>query len=154
MACAAASLYLLGGCAAGHVDPADRDTSGAYDGIWVGEVDEPRAKREVLAGNWYMSCDWEPHEVYLVVDDGRVQFGRLEGKTAVSSDGDFRIDLTSGDAGMNGGVMPGNAKYVSVFSGNLSGENPRGRYRQFIQAQGTNGCNAPIRFRRHDESAA
>ena len=144
----------LGGCAAKHVDPADRDTSGAYDGVWIGEVDGPRAKREKLPGNWYMSCDWEPYEIALVVDDGRVQLGRLEGTTPVSTDGDFRIDVGQGAAGMSRGTMPGNGQFMTVFSGNLGGERPRGRYTQFITSIGANGCNAPIRFRRQSESAA
>ena len=147
------SLLALGGCAAGHVDPTDRDTTGAYDGVWVGEVGGPRAKRASMGGNWYMSCDWEPYEIYLVVDDGRIQIGRLENKTPVSTDGDFRIDLDHGSAGERSTSQIGSAQYVTVFSGNLSGENPRGRYVQFIESVGASGCTAPIRLRR-DESAA
>lgn len=148
------SLILLGGCATGHVDPSERDTTGAYDGIWVGSVDEPRASRELLPGNWYMNCEWEPHEVYLVVDDGRVQLGKLEGKTPVSKKGDFRIDVNSGAAGMQGGVMPGNPDFIQIFSGNLAGSDPRGKYMQLIGSMGGNGCSARIRFKRYSEPAA
>ena len=144
----------LGGCAAGHVNPADRDTSGAYDGVWIAEVGGPRAKREPLPNNWYMTCDWEPYELTFVVDDGRIQLGRLEERTPVSKDGDFRIDVAEGGGRMSNGTMPGNGKFVNIFSGNLAGEAPRGRYAQQLAQLGANGCNAPIRLRRQSESAA
>ena len=150
-AAAVLCALLLGGCATRHVDPADRDTTGAYDGEWIGEVAKPRATRENLAGQWYMTCDWEPFEVYLVVDDGRISVGRLEGRTPVSTEGRFRIDVAE-DA--SGSTVPGNADFVQVFSGNLSGDELRGRYAQFIPSLGLNGCNAPIRFRPHSGSEA
>lgn len=152
LATAMLSVSILAGCAAGHVDPADRDTTGAYDGVWVGEVEGPRASKEILAGNWEMNCGWDPFEIYLIVDDGRIQLGRLENKSPVSKNGDFRIDLSSGDAKMSNGIMSGNSDFMQVFAGNLSGDDPRGKYRQFIASIGTNGCNAKIRFTRKDES--
>lgn len=154
LATVALSISTLAGCAASHVDPADRDTTGAYDGVWIGEVAEPRSSTEILPGNWEMSCGWEPFEIYLVVDDGRIQLGRLENKSPVSKGGNFRIDLDSGEAGMIGGIMAGNGSFMEVFSGNLSGDDPRGKYRQYIESLGTNGCNAKIRFTRDDESTS
>ena len=53
---------------------------------------------------------------------------------------------------MSNGIMPGNSDFMQVFSGNLSGDDPRGKYRQFIASIGTHGCNAKIRFTREDES--
>ncbi len=106
-----------------------------------------------LPGNWYASCDWEPYEIYITVDDGRVRLGRLEDKTPVATDGRFRIDYSSGPAGMIGGVMAGNGKVIQVFSGSLAGENPRGKYRQYNTAIGTYTCGAKIRFRRDSNSA-
>ena len=152
LATAMLSVSILAGCAAGHVDPADRDTTGAYDGVWIGEVEGPRASKEILAGNWEMSCGWDPFEIYLLVDDGRVQLGRLENKTPVSKNGDFRIDLTSDDATMRAGVISGNSDFTQVFAGNLSGDDPRGKYRQFIASISTHGCSAKIRFTREIES--
>ncbi len=154
LASVAWSVSLLAGCTTGHVDPADRDTTGAYDGVWIGEVEGPRASTEILPGNWEMNCEWEPFEVYLVVDDGRIQLGRLENKSPVSKGGNFRIDLDSGAAQMIGGIMSGNGSFVQVFAGNLSGDDPRGKYRQYIESLGTNGCNAKIRFTREDGSTS
>ncbi len=101
-----------------------------------------------------MNCEWEPFELYLTVDDGRVQVGKLEKRTPVSKKGAFRVDVVSGDAGMRGGVMSGNSKVVQVFSGNFDGNNPSGKYAQFITSLGTNGCSAKMRIRRHDSSTS
>jgi len=147
-------LTFLSACTAGHVKPSDRDTSGTYDGVWIGTVNPPRAKREVLAGQWYMTCDWEKFEVYITVDDGMAQLGKLEGKTPVSKTGRFRVDVSSGPAGMQSGVMPGNSKFVEAFTGTLSEEKAGGKYIQFIPVHGTNGCNAPIQFRRYTETSS
>ena len=100
-------FLLLGGCAAGHIDPADRDTTGAYDGVWTGSVTKPRARRETLPGNWYMNCGWQPFEITLTVIDGRLRLDNLEGTAPVSTKGAFRLDLGGGDTRMVGGVMPG-----------------------------------------------
>jgi len=142
---------LLSGCVTGHIDPNDRDTTGAYDGIWVGEVSEPKAARVALPNNWVMHCNWESYEVYFVVDDGRVQLGKLETKTPVSTDGNFRIDYDLGQANQIGGVMPGNGKDTAVYSGNFSGENPRGKLLQL--AEGTPSCSADILLRRDDSNS-
>ena len=139
-------VALLSGCAAKAVDPADRDTTGAYDGVWLGSVGGPRADQVDLPGNWVMQCGWEPFEIYMVVDDGRIQLGRMEIKTPVSTRGDFRLDINSGDAEMIGGIMSGNGQFVDVFSGNLSGTNPQGKYFQFVTSIGADGCSGPIQF--------
>lgn len=148
------SVLLLTACAAGHVKPEDRDTTGAYDGVWVAEVGGPRATTVILPGNWRMSCDWEPYEVYIVIDDGRVQLGKIEGKSAISKGGQFRYDLASGDAGMRGGIMSGNSKFMQIFSGNLSGDDPKGVYRQYVASLHGEGCTSTIHFRRYDSSEA
>lgn len=148
------SLAVLAGCATGHVDPADRDTTGAYDGVWIGSVAGPRASTVLLPGKWQMSCDWEAHEVYLTVDDGRVRLGKLEGKTPVSSKGDFRIDLSSGPAGMSSGIMSGTGEFVHIFSGNFSGSEPNGNYAQLITSIGTRGCSSVLQLRRASNQAS
>lgn len=142
----ALAASFLTACSTGHIDPADRDTTGAYDGFWIGKVDKPRSSKVILPGNWEMSCSWEPFEIFLAVADGRAQLGRLENKSPVSKAGDFRIDIVSEDAGMVGGIMSGNGNFVQVFSGNLSGEDPRGVYKQYSESLGKNGCSAKIRF--------
>ncbi len=58
----------LAGCTAKHIDPADRDTSGTYDGVWVVSVDSPKAARVPMPGNIIMHCDWEPYEFNLTVN--------------------------------------------------------------------------------------
>ena len=140
------SLTLLAGCAGGHVKPDERDTTGAYDGVWIGEVAGPRASRVELPGQWYTTCDWEPYEFYLTVDDGRVRIGRLDEKAFVSTDGDFRIDIESD---RNGG-----GQFVQKVTGTLREDELVGRYLQFNTARGTTGCSAPVRYRRYTDSAA
>ena len=149
----AGAVVVLGGCAAAHIDPDDRDTTGAYNGVWIGSVGAPRAKRESLPGNWIMRCDWQPFEVTFRVIDGRIRFDDIEGKTPVSSEGAFRLDLSGGQAGMTGGTMSGNGRYVQSFSGTLAGDDPGGRYLQFVTSRGKGGCNAPLRLRRAGRGA-
>lgn len=145
---------LLSGCASKAVSMADKDTSGAYDGVWIGEVDGPRAKRETLPGNWYMSCAWEPFEMYITVDNGLVQLGRMEGRTPISGDGRFRLEVGSGPAGMSQGTMPGNAEFTEVFSGTLDDDDARGKFFQYVASRGAAGCSAKIRFTRYRPSNA
>lgn len=154
IASAAVFLTLLGGCASGPVSQSDRDTSGNYDGVWVGSVGGPRASNEILPGNWRMSCDWEPFEIYVVVDDGQLRLGRLEKRTAVSTKGRFRYDLESGFAQMTGGVMPGNSKFKYIYSGTLAGGKPSGKYMQTIPTIANTGCSSKIKFRRYTEQEA
>lgn len=145
-------ILLLNACSTAAVNPEDRDRSGTFDGEWLGEVAKPRARIVTLPGNWRMNCEWEPFEIYIVIDDGLVQLGRLESKAAISSKGTFRYDLTSGEAGMQGGVMSGNSKFVEQFSGDLSGESPDGKYRQYIDSLGGEGCTAKIVYQRLDST--
>ncbi len=147
-------ILVLTACGTAHVKPEDRDTSGTYDGVWVGEVAGPRASTVILPGNWTMSCEWKPYRIYVIIDDGRVQLGKLEGKSAISKAGKFRYDLTSGDAKMHGGIMPGNGKFVQTFSGSLSGANPQGVYRQYSTSLGGSGCTSKIQFQKLDNTEA
>lgn len=149
----ALSLSLLGGCATKHVSPADRDTTGTYDGVWVGTVGKPRASRVTLPGNWIMTCDWEPFHINMTVADGKVRLNKAEVKTPVSTKGDFRIDVPRGAARMNGGVMPGNSGIVDIYSGNLADSSPHGKVTQYITTVGSNGCSADIEFRRRTGSS-
>ena len=148
------SSMLLGGCATSSVSSSNRDTTGAYDGVWIGTVAEPRSSTQMLPGNWRMSCEWEPYEIYFVVDDGQMQLGRLEERTLVSTKGKFKFKVNSGKAGMVGGSLPGNGRFLQVFSGSLAGENPRGKYTQVITSIGGNGCSSKIHFRKQSESEA
>ena len=150
MALASAALTVITGCATGPVSQADRDTTGAYEGVWIGDVSKPRSSTEMLPGNWRMTCDWEPFQVYMVVDDGQMQLGKLEQRTPVSTKGKFQIVLSSGAAGMTGGVMQGNGKYLQKFTGSLAGSAPGGKYQQIISSIGGNGCSGKIQFRRYD----
>lgn len=152
IACSAA-LFITG-CGSTAISPADRDTTGTYDGVWIGQVDKPRSSTEILPGNWVMNCDWEPFEIYMLVDDGRVQLGRLEQRDIVSTKGDFRIKLDSGGAEMVGGVMAGNGKFIETFAGNLSGDKPSGKYLQVVSSIGGQGCSAKIKFKREANSNA
>lgn len=143
-------LSLLGGCASTpRATPSDeRDTTGAYDGRWIGSVGAPRARVEQLPGQRRMLCEWEPFEVSLTVENGEARVGREEATTPVSAAGDFRLDIGGGEAEQRLGVMSGNDNAMDVFTGNLSGDEPRGRFLQLTSAVDGNGCNAPIRFRR------
>jgi len=143
---------LISSCASiPEVDAADRDTTGAYQGEWIGAVSKPRAKVASLPGNWRMNCSWEPFEVYLLVDDGRVQLGTLEKKTFISEEGSFRLQIESGPAGMVGGVMSGTPEHIEIFAGTLSGENPEGKYFQRITGFNADGCTGNIVFSRYQD---
>lgn len=151
ISCTLCALVLTA-CGTGHIKPEDRDTSGTYDGVWVGEVAEPRASRVILTGNQHLLCEWKPYQIYMVIDDGRVQLGKLESKSAISKEGRFRYDLTSGNVRTHGAVSSGAEKFVQIFSGNLSGQNPQGVYKQYLSSLGGGGCSSKIQFRKLDSS--
>lgn len=144
---------MLNGCVTTKtIEASERDTTGTYDGVWIGAVDGPFASKVLLPGNWAMNCEWEPFEIPLVIKDGNLQVGELDYTWYVSREGDFRIDLSSGPSRMVGGVMAGQSKNVQVFSGNLAGDNPEGKYLQYITSISSGGgCTADITFSRYEE---
>ncbi|MFK8079015.1 MAG: hypothetical protein AB8B97_01910 [Granulosicoccus sp.] len=147
------SLPLVSSCTSiPEVGATERDTTGAYRGVWVGLVDKPRASTEILPGNWRMRCDWEPFEIYLSVDNGSVTLGDQENVAYISDKGQFRIEFLSGPATMVGGSMPGAPENIQVFSGQLAGDNPDGKYVQRIATFGSGGCSAGISFSRYEGS--
>lgn len=141
-------ISVLAGCASGNIKPGDRDTTGIYDGAWIGTVGAPRSKRAQLPGNWIMTCDWQPFDILLTVKDGHVNLGNLKEKTPVSTKGDFHIEIIGGQSSMRGGVMPGNARNKSVFSGSLAADDLEGKYVQYLSTSGGSGCNSTMKLRR------
>ncbi len=144
-----ALLTLISGCATPKTSADNRDTTGAFAGVWQGNVGGPRAQRVDLAGNWFMNCNWEPFSIFLNVKDGTVQLNEVKDKAYISTKGSFRLDLTGGEGSSSRGVMPGNSKFVNVFSGSLAGDKPKGRYSQYLPSIGGNGCSANIEFSRY-----
>jgi len=144
------ALPLFSSCASiPEVGAADKDTTGVYHGLWIGSVSKPRANTAILPGNWTMKCGWEPFDMYLLVVDGTVQLGNLEKKTYISQEGNFRLQIESGPAGMIGGVISGTPEHIEVFAGKLSGENPEGKYFQRITGFNAEGCTGNIVFSRY-----
>lgn len=144
-----ATLLLLVACASTKPVPeTERDTSGAYDGVWSGFVAAPTATRVTLPGNWYMRCDWQPFEFSLQVTDGMVQVADLVDLTPISTDGRFRLDVIISAAGMDQGVMAGNGKFVDRFAGRLQVDTGSGSYLRYISSIGVHGCSTRIHFER------
>lgn len=139
---------LLGGCATGTIKPVDKDIMERYEGHWTGTVGAPQATRVALPGNWFMRCAWQPFEIHLTVADGMAQLEHSIDKTPVSADGRFRFDVITAAAGMTGGVMQGNGKFVDRFEGRFADAGGRGIYSRYITSLGFHGCSTTIEFRR------
>jgi len=130
----------LAACASGPVKLEDKDNTGRFDGVWVGSVEGPRAKKEDLPGNWTVSCDWEPFTARFRVSDGMIKRSNKESSTPVSTDGDFKLSIRVPGTGIN--------SYNRVYEGNLTEKSGSGRYMVVYTAYGATGCSASIRFDR------
>jgi len=91
---------LVGGCA-GAVKETDRDTSGAYDGRWVGRV-EAGVPSNVVSGNWKKNCTSGEWGFGFQVADGVIRLP-LEGVSSdelpsgyVNAAGEFRLVVPRG----------------------------------------------------------
>ncbi|MBX2883050.1 MAG: hypothetical protein KTR32_24065 [Granulosicoccus sp.] len=143
------SLAFVGGCTAKHIDPADRDTTGSYDGVWVVSVDAPKADRVPMPGNVVMHCSWEPYEFNLKVDEGRLLLEGYTRESVVSTEGNFRFDWDAGSVRMQSGVISGSAnEIVGIYAGNLAGQEPGGKFTQYVASLGGNTCSADMSIRR------
>ena len=143
------SLLLLGGCATRHIDPADRDTTGTYDGGWILSVSAPKADRVRMPGRMVMHCEWEPYEFRVNIKDGQVQLSGLEQEAVVATSGKFRFDRSAGSVRMMNGVLSGNDnKIIGIYTGDLSGEEPKGEFVQHIASLGGYACRANTSLRR------
>lgn len=142
----ALAMLILTGCAstATTIDPADRDTTGAYDGSWTAAVSGPKSAKALLPGNARLTCKWDPFNVSLNVADGMIELAGIEGKTPVSTDGDFIIDFIVGSPTLRGGVTTGAEKSGRIIRGNLAGENPTGSYLTYISTFGRVGCQGDV----------
>lgn len=142
-------LLLTGGCATGHIDPADRDTTGTYDGGWILSVSAPKADRVRMPGRMVMHCDWEPYEFRVNIKDGQVQLAGLEREAVVAANGKFRFDRSAGSVRMMNGVISGSDnKIVGIYSGDFSGAEPKGEFVQNIASLGGHACRANMILRR------
>ena len=120
------TALLLGACASA-VKESDRDTSGRFDGRWIGSVEEG-IPSSVRSGNWQKKCTSGDWRFGFVVDDGTISLpsnGEADASSAfVDSSGAFRLvvprgsrEVTSRESGSVG------ASSLSwIFAGRLDEE--------------------------------
>ncbi|PID60620.1 MAG: hypothetical protein CSB44_09560 [Gammaproteobacteria bacterium] len=149
-------MHLVAACGSSAIKPSERDTTGQYDGLWVGRVSEPRASRVELSGSWYTKCDWEPFEVRFVVEDGRIRLrrdSRNEFNTPVAGDGRFHLERPGKMATGRIGTLPGNGKAVYVYTGSLAEDGREGWYKPYVTSMGTGGCSAKMTLEAFEEGS-
>lgn len=142
----ALAMLVVTGCASTKtaIDPADKDTTGAYDGNWIAKISGPKSAKALLPGNARLTCKWDPFDVALKVEDGMIELAGIEGKTPVSSEGDFIIDFIVGSPTLRGGVTSGTEKSGRMIRGNLAVDNPTGSYLTYITTFGRVGCQGDV----------
>ena len=139
-------VLLFTGCAStgSPIDPADRDTTGAYDGVWLGSVSGPRSNKALLPNNATLTCEWDPFDILMTVEDGTMEIAGLEDKTPVSTTGDFFVDFLIGSPTLRGGVSSGTERSGRIFSGSLAAEKSSGKFQTYITTFGKVGCQGSI----------
>lgn len=135
-----------------QVKESDKDTTGAFDGTWIANVQKSPA-RQPMPGNWIANCDGSEWNFRLFIADGVAQ-SNITGpdeSTFVSSSGDFRFDVpqeieAKARVGSEGTLSLN--KQTMVIYGNL--KNAKGRYTFAVAQFGNNGCTAIIEFEKAD----
>lgn len=137
------AALLLGACAS-PVKESERDTSGRFDGRWVGTVEEG-IPSVVTSGNWTKRCSSGDWQFGFVVDDGTVALplrGEAEAPSAfVDSSGYFRLVVPRGDREVSsresGSVGTSSLRWI--FDGRL-GEGEQVKFTVGDSKYGGAGC--------------
>lgn len=135
-----------------QVKESDKDTTGAFDGTWIANVQKSPA-RQPMPGNWIANCDGSEWNFRLFIADGVAQSNITgpDASTFVSSSGDFRFDIPQESEAKARGGSEGTlarTEQTMVIYGNL--KNAKGRYTFAVAQFGNNGCTAVIEFEKAD----
>ncbi len=143
---------LLHGCAATVLRPVqetDKDTSGSFNGRWLGEVIST-APVQSGPGNWRLNCsDASGSKFMMVVNDGVVNYGSPPDQASafINSDGKFRIEspleeeVKADDSSVE---SVGNGKVTLIIYGSLA--SGKGSVTFGIAQFSNNGCTSKIDF--------
>jgi len=146
--------YLISGCfgvLGTGIKEENRDTTGAYDGIWVVEVQKAASLQTY--GQWDISCGDMRRTFNIRVLDGTMDLGSDDNanKTFVSSNGKFKAILPmSVDAKASGSSSTtlANGDMKLILSGTLvpSGDKSAGYITYGIAEMGYGGCTAKTKY--------
>ncbi len=132
------------------VDQSDRDTSGAFDGVWNAKIVDTTTNQP-LGGNWKVSCTDRTGEDLgnFLVSNGEATIVKDVPGTYVSSSGRFRFSMPIAEVAAASGTSDSsitNGKSTYILYGSL--ETGKGTSLVGIAQFGNNGCRSKVAFKK------
>jgi len=145
---------LLSACGSNLVKPVDegsRDTSGAFDGIWVGETTKTNSSQR--HGDWLVNCKDPNLKFNLNVKAGQISIGNNDNVpvTYIDENGRFRFTIETDHKmeetlASEASLTNGNVKIF--IDGELGAEGPKGKYIVGVAQFGYRGCTSQMVYAR------
>ena len=143
------SVLFIQGCASAVVSDSDRDTTGLYDGRWKANVQRPAALQTVQ--NWRLTCESDPFELDLVVNDGQVYISSPgsdhHSVTNIDSRGRFSLEYIlagKAQASASSSSALDNGTRKLLLRGSLGKSERSGSFKVGIQQFAWQGCRAKV----------
>lgn len=138
-----------------QVKQADKDSSGAYNGVWIAQV-QRSAGQQYMPNNWIANCDPSAHEFSMKVQDGvaSVRHGGKVEETFVAGNGDFRFHIPLKQKAQ---ASSGSSKSMllsgmnRIIYGNF--QKTKGRYTVGYEQFGNSGCTAVMNLVKKTKSS-
>ena len=151
--CVLLSSGSLLGCASTvitQVDQSDRDTAGAFDGVWNAKV-VSTTTNQPLPGGWQVKCSDRTGEDLgnIVVSNGEASLHKDVPGTFVSSSGRFRFaipmtEIATASARSDSSIT--NGKMTYIMYGSL--ESGKGTTLVGVAQFGNSGCHSKVKFKK------
>ncbi len=144
------AILIVTGCVTAPVKYENRDTSGYYDGEWIGIV---KGTEKYQRGNNYeYFCDpFFEGQLNFHVSQGSVngffeQYRDSEFQAYINADGFFRVIIKSNYtwSGEAGSIAP--MRKAVVIEGNLAKEGVNGVFVIALDIDGMNGCRTDVKY--------
>jgi len=145
------SAILIQGCLPGAVvRESNKDTSGTYDGRWMGTITKTPNK-QYAPGNTILTCGDRSGGKFgpMSVSGGQLtlNFGNESMSTFVSSSGNFRLELPASDAGYTSqSNRIANRSGTLIITGAL--DKGTGTFVAAAASLGNTGCKSSMTFKK------
>jgi len=133
------------------VTESSKDTSGTFDGRWVGSV-ESTAQSQYGPGNWKFSCNDRSGERFgFIVENGQatMQLMDRQNVTYVNADGQFRFEVPTeidAKAGGRSDLSVNDGAITLILIGSLSDQ--KGSFTIGVAQFANNGCTSEISYQK------
>lgn len=126
----------------------DRDTSGTFDGRWIGTVVHTQSTQRFQG--WVMSCAKPMNKIAILVKNGQVstEAGDDAQVAYISREGRFRIAIPSGRraSASIASEVPLNSQVTYFVDGDLGTDKTVGAFVIGIADFGNSGCTSSISY--------